>query len=240
VRCPSCKKRIGGTARFCPSCGYQILDREPDPARRAVFASALVFAGVLGAILTTGYLAPVEYSTTTEELVWSSLAYGLVVAVGLAAVAILGRGALFDSLAARPAPSALVLGALGGLLCFGISHVYVWSIAVLAEEVEPEPMLEGGRWALFASMVILPAFVEEWTDRGVLWIAIRRVAGTGGAIFATALLFGMSHGLGGGGPLEVPHRFAVGLVLGWLRARTGSLWPGILAHGMLNTLAISL
>lgn len=70
-------------------------------------------------------------------------------------------------------------------------------------------------------------------------MALRRITGQKGTIFATALLFAMSHGLGGGGLLRVPHRFLVGLILGWLRARSGSLWPGILAHAVLNTLAIT-
>ena len=33
---------------------------------------------------------------------------------------------------------------------------------------------------------------------------------------------------------EVPHRFAMGLMLGWLRHRTGSLAPCVLAHALHN------
>ncbi len=37
--------------------------------------------------------------------------------------------------------------------------------------------------------------------------------------------------------LEIPHRFAGGLVLGWLRHKTNTLWSCILAHLINNLLA---
>jgi membrane protease YdiL (CAAX protease family) len=54
----------------------------------------------------------------------------------------------------------------------------------------------------------------------------------------TALLFALLHGLGGTDPFEIPHRFTGGLVLGWLRHRTASLLPCILAHLVHNLLAV--
>ena len=38
--------------------------------------------------------------------------------------------------------------------------------------------------------------------------------------------------------LELPHRFVMGLLLGWLRARSNSLAPCVLAHFTHNLLAI--
>ncbi len=67
---------------------------------------------------------------------------------------------------------------------------------------------------------------------------MRRIAGPGTTLFATAMLFAFMHGLNGGWLLEVPHRFLAGLGLGWLRLRTGSLWPGIFGHALLNSLAV--
>ena len=43
------------------------------------------------------------------------------------------------------------------------------------------------------------------------------------------MLFALSHGLKGGGLFELPHRFAGGRMLGWLRHTSGSLAPCILA-----------
>ncbi len=48
----------------------------------------------------------------------------------------------------------------------------------------------------------------------------------------------MMHGLGGGWVLEFPHRFVSGLIFGWLRLRSGSLLPGMLAHFLHNALSL--
>lgn len=37
--------------------------------------------------------------------------------------------------------------------------------------------------------------------------------------------------------LALPHRFAGGLALGWLRCKSGSLLPGVLAHALHNQAA---
>ncbi|MEM7204958.1 MAG: CPBP family glutamic-type intramembrane protease [Planctomycetota bacterium] len=51
-----------------------------------------------------------------------------------------------------------------------------------------------------------------------------------------AVLFGMLHCVGG--LIGFPHRFAGGLLFGWLRERTGSLAPCIIAHAVHNGLAV--
>ena len=89
-------------------------------------------------------------------------------------------------------------------------------------------------------MAVLPALVEEWTDRGVLWLAIRPLVSERMTILATALVFAFMHGLDGSFLLGFPHRFVAGLLLGWLRARTGSLVPCILAHFLHNFLSLVL
>ena len=57
---------------------------------------------------------------------------------------------------------------------------------------------------------------------GPLW---RSWAGSRG-ILSTATLFAVAHGISMGTPLHL----GIGLFLGWLRDRSGSLWPGILLH----------
>ena len=160
--------------------------------------------------------------------------------IAIFALGVLGRDSLGESFADPASPKWLGLGLVGGLACFAFSAGWVSLLMSVSGDSDTTAVipLEGLWLATFVSSVALPAFVEEWIDRGVRWVAMRRITGTTGTILATALLFGMSHGLGGGGLLEVPHRFAVGLILGWLRARSGSLWPGILAQAVLNTLAI--
>jgi membrane protease YdiL (CAAX protease family) len=85
---------------------------------------------------------------------------------------------------------------------------------------------------------VLPALIEEWMCRGALWVALRPIAARGTTILTTAALFATLHGLNGGFVLELPHRFVMGLLLGWLRARSASLWPCVLAHFLHNATVV--
>jgi membrane protease YdiL (CAAX protease family) len=54
------------------------------------------------------------------------------------------------------------------------------------------------------------------------------------AIIVSALIFGLAHG----NPAQIPFAFAMGLFLGWLYYRTGSVMPGIVCHILNNGIAI--
>lgn len=53
------------------------------------------------------------------------------------------------------------------------------------------------------------------------------------AIFISALLFALIHI----NPAQMPHAFLLGLLLGWMYARTGSILPGIMVHWVNNSVA---
>src|SRR5262249_23702149 len=84
----------------------------------------------------------------------------------------------------------------------------------------------------------IPAFFEEAFFRGFLFAAFRSRTTPAVAVVATALAFGFFHWISLS-PFAA-ERFVsstlVGLVLGWLRWRTGSLLPGILVHILHNGL----
>jgi membrane protease YdiL (CAAX protease family) len=79
----------------------------------------------------------------------------------------------------------------------------------------------------------LVPFVEELTFRGLGYSLLERF-GRGFAIVVTGVLFGLSHGL----VLELPIIAAFGCLLGWLRARTGSVLPGMALHAAFNLFAL--
>jgi membrane protease YdiL (CAAX protease family) len=84
---------------------------------------------------------------------------------------------------------------------------------------------------LVASTVV--PFAEELFFRGVgvrVWLPL----GGGAAIVITALAFGLAHGILVALPILVP--FA--LALGWVRWRSDSVWPGVIAHGFYNGSAL--
>ena len=99
-----------------------------------------------------------------------------------------------------------------------------------------------------AAIAVAPAVCEEILFRGVILPSFLRPLGATGAILLSATLFGSIHldvipGLSSAGPAltfyRVPFALAVGVGLGLLRVRTGSLWPSLLAHATLNTITFA-
>jgi uncharacterized protein len=76
-------------------------------------------------------------------------------------------------------------------------------------------------------------FAEELFFRG-LGVRVLAFLGSGVAILGTALVFGLGHGL----LVALPVLVAFGAALGWVRLRSDSVWPGIVAHGLFNALAL--
>jgi hypothetical protein len=58
-------------------------------------------------------------------------------------------------------------------------------------------------------------------------------------IFFAALLFAMVH-IGGAAWQTVPSLFVLGVILGWVYERTGSLLPCILIHAIFNGVNIAI
>ncbi|WP_430388525.1 CPBP family intramembrane glutamic endopeptidase [Dyella sp. 20L07] len=136
--------------------------------------------------------------------------------------------------------AALVLGALmpvvGGLLTQWLAqgHEVSQDIKQLGANIPLQL-----RVPLALLVVSVGPLVEELLFRGVLLSAISRYVGNGWAIGLTAVLFACVH-LPDLSYLwyAVPNLALLGLVLGWLRVQSGSIWPSVLAHGMNNMLAV--
>ncbi len=86
---------------------------------------------------------------------------------------------------------------------------------------------------LFVNLVLLVPMTEEWLFRGLLYEGLSRHLSKGWAILLQALVFASLHPWGFYTVLYV----AIGLLLGWFRAKFSSLWPGIWAHQFQNMMA---
>jgi membrane protease YdiL (CAAX protease family) len=81
--------------------------------------------------------------------------------------------------------------------------------------------------------------VEELLFRGVLLSALLRRLRTAWAVLASAVLFALVHL-----PelhwlwYALPNLALLGVALAWLRLRSGSLWPAVIAHACNNLLAM--
>jgi membrane protease YdiL (CAAX protease family) len=152
---------------------------------------------------------------------------------------------------ARGAPELLALrrpqswrGSLGGAVLVLVG-MYALA-AILSPILDPgrEQGLTPDRWdsaraaPFFANafvVCVIAPFVEEITFRGVGFSLLRARFGVEPAIVASALLFGLAHGLVEALPLLV----AFGIGLAWLRERQQSTIPGMLLHAAFNVVALA-
>jgi len=96
-----------------------------------------------------------------------------------------------------------------------------------AEQLREQPLP-----LVLAAMALVPAFFEEAFFRGFLFASLKRSTTAATAIVASAAAFGLFHGI-------MPNPLAserlvsstlIGLVLGWVRWRTGTVLPGLVLH----------
>jgi membrane protease YdiL (CAAX protease family) len=93
-------------------------------------------------------------------------------------------------------------------------------------------------WALIVPRALLLAAVaEELLFRGVLFSWLTKHVPIWAAIVVTAALFAVEHGYY---PVLLPIALLFGLALGWLRARTGSIVPGVAIHVLTDGLLLGL
>ncbi len=123
-------------------------------------------------------------------------------------------------------------------------------VGVLIVSILMEPLLHGGReqglapdewqpkhaWAFALNGILISTivpFTEELFFRGLGVRALQFLGGMS-AVVITGLVFGFSHGILG----ALPPLVLFGIALGWVRLRSDSIWPGVMAHGFYNGVGI--
>lgn len=240
-RCPACGAPWQRTTRFCPRCGVErrrleAHEHDQRATTRAVTSLAIAFVGGLVCIALPALFEPLADAAFHASV---ASALGMTACAALAALATEDSG-LLAAFPWRTAPRAWLHAAAVAFAGFGISWGYASALAQLADWEDAAEVLEYDSAAeLWIAAVVLAPVAEELLCRGAAWRALQRLAPGRPieCIVATAALFALLHGLNGGFVLEFPHRFVVGLGLGWLRQRGASLAPCIAAHALHNALA---
>jgi membrane protease YdiL (CAAX protease family) len=83
-------------------------------------------------------------------------------------------------------------------------------------------------------LTLLPAVCEEVLFRGAILGLLRTGRAAWVAVVVQAFAFALLHGM----LLRVPPTLALGLLLGFLRIRTRSIWPGVVVHALHNACAL--
>ena len=219
--------------------------------------ATLLFALEGWSTLATGFLDPSPLNGLLVQLLglWTALVvgYGLVWisavqhARGATETVALGPW-IQRSLGVRGARlgPALAFG-LGGLLIatpliLGVLNATPLVFELLGYEQPVQPVLtdvisqRGASFGLaFAMAAVIGPALEELLFRGFLQSALIARVGPLRAIVATSVVFAALHDTGAMFPI-----FALSLLLGWMRYRTGRLEAAILAHCVWNAVTISI
>lgn len=130
----------------------------------------------------------------------------------------------------------LVMPPLGALLTQLLAHGHevTQNVEELSQHASPHLRLP-----LAIVAVTVGPMIEELMFRGVLFSALLRRMSTAMSIAVCAVLFGAVHLAG----LDfqwyaLPNLILLAASLCWLRLKSGSLWPSILAHGLYNLFAL--
>jgi membrane protease YdiL (CAAX protease family) len=178
---------------------------------------------------------------------WVAMVPGLVLGFPLALLfgLWLGRLDLWDILALRRVRPGvwlpLVLAHVGFFLLIaafvhgvgrGLDHLLPESVrTTLFKEADP---LASAPRPVLALLVLGAVPAEEILFRGLLLRGFLQRHRPALAVWASALLFMAAHG----NPIQFPVALMIGATAGWYYQETGSLWPGLVAHGLQNLLAV--
>lgn len=231
------KRRRVETARCWPVAEARL----PPPWRGATGTAVLIRGGALGSLVAVGLMM----IGAAQEPLFRVFVIPLINLPLLALAARFLTGpmnvSMREVMGLRPSeprnlvPVAVLVVAAGvvGNLVIGFGAGWVEESGHWTEWFDPD--LVRGAWpvvavALLEYIVLAPVF-EEVVFRGLVYATLRRVLGMGGAAGTSAMLFAGAHGYSLIGFASV---LWSGLLWAWSYEKTGSLWPGIVAHALNN------
>jgi membrane protease YdiL (CAAX protease family) len=221
------------------------VSRTPvEPSQVRLGGRLLAWGILVGLLALTSYAARLSGSETPSDVLyrWSTFV-GALIQYGIMLVLILAiaRG-LGSPLLALERPASVGRAAKLGAMAFGL---ILATTAILGQVLDAggEQGLVPDSWdrsraAPFLAnalvVVLVAPFVEELLYRGLGLSLLVPFVGAVPSIAITGLTFGLAHGL----VLGLPVLTIFGITLGWLRWRTGSVYPGMVVHGLFNGAAL--
>ena len=196
----------------------------------------LIFLGIQllgGAVINLGWsLIAKQTEPGTVQLITTSA----VISAVTIAVFLLTRWAEVSPRWIRTRPWMVlfwsVIAALGALIPSAWIQEQMPELPNLVEQ--EFDMILRNRWGYLAISLLAP-LAEEVVFRGAILQSLLNSSRLSpwAAIGVSALLFSLIHM----NPAQMPHAFVIGLLLGWMYWRTGSILPGMAYHWANNSVA---
>lgn len=223
------------------------IDPAPRPASwrlAAWLGFVLVFTTLAYVSRIQGYEPPEDAAYRYSSSVGAVVQYALILGILL----LVAKGLPYREVFAlrRPSswPRALGFAGAGFVTIWVVSGILYGVFSLVDLDATEEQGLVPDEWdsarlgafvAFFAAVTFVGPLIEELAYRG-LGFSLLAPYGVWVAITATALLFGLSHGL----LVALPILTAFGAVLGWLRARMDSIYPSVVLHAAFNGVTLLL
>ncbi len=231
--CAGCSAALKPGATFCAACGRA---RVPvPPPRGSLFHAIWLYVGLLVVQLLLMVYARISKDAFSAE-VGGTLLFAVVVLGFYLPVRRQVASATASFGLRWPWVIAIIVGSVA---IAAVVAGYVHGLASLFGIHQPSDLagLEGHPWPWsIALVVILPPLVEELAFRGVIYGGLRTSLSVGESLVVSSFAFAMIH-------MSIPTMLThvpLGLYFGWLRHRSGSLWPGMLAHACHNMIFVVL
>lgn len=168
-----------------------------------------------------------------DTLVVLAILGAVALALGIPRHGLQGMGLVLPPGGASALLGWTAVGMAGGFTVVGAAHLAGLVLRIperpLLEALLPESRRERG---VFAAISAAAAGGEELAYRGYALAALLTPLGAAGAALTTSVAFGVAHAYQG--PLGIVRTGPTGLVLAGVTLASGSLWPAIAAHALLN------
>jgi membrane protease YdiL (CAAX protease family) len=249
VACAACGRTLKAGAGFCGSCGHRVGDPPPALKRKENFLAirnrvarewrevsfVITFYVVM---LVIQVVAGVAVRAGAEE--FTALVVGDILLAAAVVVIVMAKRLQIVPLLNRPGFGPLLYGAiaLASVPVYLLIHLFVLGLQA-AFHVETPRCLDAfeGRafWWPLLIVCVNAAVFEELAFRGVIFGVLRKHVGLQETMLITAAAFAILHL----SAFALVSHTLMGLYFGWLRYRSESLYPAMLAHFLHNALALA-
>lgn len=220
---------------------HMVRDREDLPT-----AGEAILCGMLLLVIRffAGFFAPMPESWGDLAVTTLILQVALIATPACLMAIMLTRRPAKTLLLGRPSFAATLPAAV--LLAVLLHPAMLWLGQLIQElyPVHPQAALQfkelermfatAPLWQVLLLVALTPAICEELAFRGFILSGLRRMGHKWGAIGLASLFFGLAHGI----LQQSLSAFVVGMVIGYVAVKTGSLWPGVLYHLTHNGLSV--
>jgi membrane protease YdiL (CAAX protease family) len=243
--CSSCGAEWGLEWSECPTCAAQKLrvisthSKDSCDGRSAVRSALCLYFSflIIGLAVAIIVFAVRDDSAITECL--SMITADSITSLVVLVWCVISWSSLRVTLLRVPSIKWFAVACLCAVATFTIATAAIDGLTKLVNlqcETYSAPFLASGfGWPTIILVIcIQPAIIEELAFRGVIHASLERVLGANETILVTSLMFMIIH-------LSVPsfpHLLIIGLALGYIRHRCGSIYPGMLLHFLHNLFVV--